>query len=861
MAKPGDDWRTFFRWEKRQILEGRGARDGPSLTQGLRAQWSLLKKKKSEKDEYVKNIRSVVDSENRVRTLDRNLERSTQRRVGRKSLHKSRMTKLYLLEGLRARLVSFQKRQRTLDGSGKIITSAASRRNVARMVEGVDAEMRNTKLESTLATAAEYFDDYEEAPKALQNYIIRSCEEMTWKAKSNPFCTEKEMAARLQAEVREAQFYQDVERVGWAKKQLASYSVRRSREEGDVECWGHPFDADRGEDMDGTRDQLVRDWEKFVARYWIAFDSRAAPLPPLWAISSAKARAEMIFDHDGTFISPPELDTNAVSEALLAAVLLDKLDSLTTAENNFYITNTVHHESLDISVDRYLRKGGYQTEFFEDISPCRPPAIPRLAVTLRQGETIEMFSAGRRALRHIWESRIRVMMFQQRSAGSVTNEMWHYERALALFDSNQGNQERPWIADRGDELLKERKVGAKKTDSAKAELATKQPALPGTIESTNLRGNWIMKGAVGDGTSGVVFLWVRYSPDGTIRGRMATKDSQFTAAQWNKSKYWLPDEHGRPGRVAKEAFIQSLFSDLPRHESKIVELWDARVYRTQRMIRLYMEYCSFGTLVGLLETYSTDVTMSDYNARGVLPEYVVWALFESLVIAAYAMEKGHLPGSQDPDSEWVVVHQDLRPPNVFLTDNVSETWPSCPTFKVGDFGSAERTNNSDPRNPQDLRRPGTPDGAPPEQYTEGTHDDGGIRLSSKSNIWSCGRNVLASMGAGTLDAEDLAFVADESPYSDILQMLALACVANDPEDRPGPEELLEEIRRHVEKVPLPPDLLGRIDVGLRNLVRWLMGAPIPPTSMKFRARKEEEKLIIKDDEYKLGFVDVTMVGA
>lgn len=117
------------------------------------------------------------------------------------------------------------------------------------------------------------------------------------------------------------------------------------------------------------------------------------------------------------------------------------------------------------------------------------------------------------------------------------------------------------------------------------------------------------------------------------------------------------------------------------------------------------------------------------------------------------------------------------------------------------------------------------------------------------------------MGAGTLDAEDLAFVADESPYSDILQMLALACVANDPEDRPGPEELLEEIRRHVEKVPLPPDLLGRIDVGLRNLVRWLMGAPIPPTSMKFRARKEEEKLIIKDDEYKLGFVDVTMVGA
>lgn len=123
------------------------------------------------------------------------------------------------------------------------------------------------------------------------------------------------------------------------------------------------------------------------------------------------------------------------------------------------------------------------------------------------------------------------------------------------------------------------------------------------------------------------------------------------------------------------------------------------MYRTQRMIRLYMEYCSFGTLVGLLETYSTDVTMSDYNARGygfqeahsataanqlnsVLPEYVVWALFESLVIAAYAMEKGHLPGSQDPDSEWVVVHQDLRPPNVFLTDNVSETWPSCPTFKV-----------------------------------------------------------------------------------------------------------------------------------------------------------------------------------
>jgi hypothetical protein len=97
---------------------------------------------------------------------------------------------------------------------------------------------------------------------------------------------------------------------------------------------------------------------------------------------------------------------------------------------------------------------------------------------------------------------------------------------------------------------------------------------------------------------------------------MATKEAQFSAERWANPKLWLPIESSQIGRLPKEAYIQNLFSDLPPRDSKIVELWGSRVYWTHRLIRLYMEYCSFGTVADLLRAYANADTMEQYATVG-----------------------------------------------------------------------------------------------------------------------------------------------------------------------------------------------------------------------------------------------------
>jgi hypothetical protein len=399
------------------------------------------------------------------------------------------------------------------------------------MIEQADEEVRRMKLESTGGTADEYFDNLSAAPADLQEYITRSCEEMMWMDEPNPYCTEQDMAARLQTEVRHAQFYQDLDRIKWSRKRSAQQSVRKSREHGEVECDGHPFDPDRG-DLDGDRDELVDAWNTFLGRYRTVFGAWTTVLPPLWVMTTAKARAEMNLDHNGISVYPPDAGTDSVSIEGMTADVKEVLEVLNGVEDNFYLVSPVFHESLDTAIDLYIRKGGYRTEVSNGEPPSRPVSIPEAQPNLRPGETLEMVAAGRRALRHIWESRIRSMMNARRSVRRVTREMWYYRRALALFDSdNEKNAElgeRHWITDRSHVLLKEPARVARTCNASRNELATRRPAIPGTIECSDLRSKWVMKGALGEGSSGTIFLWVRYDRSGKIVGVSRPTPDAFT---------------------------------------------------------------------------------------------------------------------------------------------------------------------------------------------------------------------------------------------------------------------------------------------------------------------------------------------
>lgn len=117
----------------------------------------------------------------------------------------------------------------------------------------------------------------------------------------------------------------------------------------------------------------------------------------------------------------------------------------------------------------------------------------------------------------------------------------------------------------------------------------------------------------------------------------------------------------------------------------------ANIYRWHQqdkdphIFRIYMEFCNYGDLWGLIENYTPKVDAAfNISKRGFIPEPFLWKLFEDVVIAGILMERGDLEPTTKP---WgVIVHRDWRSENVFLGENTSGLYEGYPTAKTADFG-------------------------------------------------------------------------------------------------------------------------------------------------------------------------------
>lgn len=129
--------------------------------------------------------------------------------------------------------------------------------------------------------------------------------------------------------------------------------------------------------------------------------------------------------------------------------------------------------------------------------------------------------------------------------------------------------------------------------------------------------------------------------------------------------------------------------------------WDSN--ETEKILYLYMEYCSQGDLQKLIQQCKSE--------HKYMPEQTIWHILSQILLALYRCHYGEdTPNlvtiydrmrkpSTTTRNNSIVIHRDLKPGNIFLNDNGSnitnkKLLKNVGIVKLGDFGLAKSLGNS-----------------------------------------------------------------------------------------------------------------------------------------------------------------------
>ncbi|CAK3746347.1 hypothetical protein D0861_03905 [Lecanosticta acicola] len=212
-----------------------------------------------------------------------------------------------------------------------------------------------------------------------------------------------------------------------------------------------------------------------------------------------------------------------------------------------------------------------------------------------------------------------------------------------------------------------------------------------------------------------------------------------------------------------------------------------------------------------------------------IPEPFIWAQLEQLCIAGLLMERGDLEGTP---TEWsLILHRDIRLPNICLRNNTGETYRGYPLGKLGNFATSaiippgEQASWAHYRLVNSERAHTAPELCIPELHGRGT---AGPRLTSKANVWAVGDLIWSLITLRDHDRKRSSLPRNNNPpelvhedfdeeaqakYSKELRELVMRCVGYSPDERPSFDQLLRKIRRNTG------------DGGKRDYARGLRNAP------------------------------------
>lgn len=170
--------------------------------------------------------------------------------------------------------------------------------------------------------------------------------------------------------------------------------------------------------------------------------------------------------------------------------------------------------------------------------------------------------------------------------------------------------------------------------------------------------------------------------------------------------------------VSSEAVLQFQINNMT--DSHTLRLRRYKYLSQQEKTRMYLEYGQNRDLNVLRHRYRA---WDKY-----LPELFLWKVFLSLAKAAEKMQNGYPPWKImhvtqrkeiDLDAKVFMLHFDMKPHNVLLTDADPSATENYPEVRVADFGLSKIVRPLGTENPRDYWSYGTLNFRPPEQTNVG----------------------------------------------------------------------------------------------------------------------------------------------
>lgn len=243
-----------------------------------------------------------------------------------------------------------------------------------------------------------------------------------------------------------------------------------------------------------------------------------------------------------------------------------------------------------------------------------------------------------------------------------------------------------------------------------------------------------------------------------------------------------PIDHDLPTEGVLLERIHSVADD-PQgtREHAICGIRGWHVDQGQRLVKIFLEYCPFKDLWQLIDTYRVA------RVRSWLPEPFIWYVLEELLRSAEILEHGTNLVGNEPDGWRSIIHQDIKPANVYLSSRSDRRFRHYPKIKLADFGMSVETCADDPNNPRDLAdNIGTEGFMAPEMLTwfvrpgrrqtrdrELTEKTVGIvssgrcvhELTALQNVWQVSDQAEHTVGLKPVPAAVFAIVSDAARLS------------------------------------------------------------------------------------------------